>query len=104
MSVFLSSVYCPSGIPNWGRLGEGGVRLAIGLITIALLAVSISAGVVSYRMWRAVQEAHALAHDEGRSREDFMAMGGVLVSIVCTLGIIYAGIPLIMLNVCMRAR
>jgi hypothetical protein len=115
-SVFLSTVYCPSGIPHWGRLGEGGVRLAIGLVTIGLLAVAISAGVVSYRLWRSLrarrreEEEQQLRYerdliaDEGRTREDFMALGGVLVSIVCSVGILYAGIPLIILNVCMRAR
>lgn len=102
--VFLSSVYCPAGLPNWGRLGEGGVRLAIGLVTIGLLAVSISAGIISYRLWRSLRADRQLMADEGYSREDFMSLGGVLVSLVCSVGILWAGIPLIILNVCLRAR
>jgi hypothetical protein len=112
-------------------MGEGGVRLVIGLITLALLAVSISAGVISHRLWRssreiaqngvrreivpdpsggargtlfAMQGARELTLDEGYSREDFMALGGVLISTVCSVGIVWAGIPLMMLDVCVRAR
>ena len=99
VAVFLSTVYCPAGVPHWEKAGEGGVRLAIGLVALGLLAISISAGIVAYRLWHALQEEHRVIRDSGRSREDFMALGGILVSVVCTTGIVWAGIPLIMLDV-----
>ncbi len=104
VAVIVSAQFCPADVPNWGLLDQNGVRLVLGLITLGLLAVAISGGLVSLRNWHRLAGDLELARAEGRTREAFMSLGGVLMSIVFSLGILWAGIPLIMLQVCMRAR
>jgi hypothetical protein len=59
---------------------------------------------VSFQNWRNLSARRDLIHAEGRRREEFMALGGVFVSTAFVLGIIWGGIPLILINVCRSAR
>lgn len=103
IGVIVSAQFCPANSPNWGILGENGVRLALGLITIALLIVAVSGAIVAYGNWRALSGSREFAHAEGIGREAFMSVGGILLSVVFIIGILWAGIPLLMLEQCMRA-
>lgn len=104
VGVIVSAQFCPANAPNWGILGENGVRLALGLITIALLIVAISGAVVAYRNWQILAGGREFLHAEGISREAFMSFGGVLISTAFIVGIVWEGIPLVLLEQCMRAR
>jgi hypothetical protein len=112
LSVIISASACQNGSYQWTWISEGGIRVLLAMITIALLAVAVAAWVVSFRNWRdlSVERAEAraarreLIHAEGRRREDFMALGGVFVSTAFVIGIIWGGVPLILINLCRSAR
>ena len=89
---------------RWGPLSAGGVRGVLGAITVLLLALAIIGGIVSYRNWLAVSEHRHIINAEGRSREAFMALVGVFVTVSCAVGIIWAGMPAAFLNTCVTAR
>lgn len=102
--VIVSAQFCPANAPRWAIPGENGVRLTLGLITIGLLIVAISGAMTALRNWRALAGHRELIRAEGRTRELFMSFGGILISIVFIVGILLAGIPLLIVEQCMRAR
>ncbi len=73
-------------------------------VTVAMLAITIAAGLISLRNFRRVSNHASLASTEAAGREEFMAVGGVFISVLLGIGIIWLGIPLIILNICTRAR
>ena len=87
-----------------GSLGTTGLRILLAAITAVALAVAIAGGVISFRNWRAVENHAGITHAEAPNREAFMALVGVFLSTVFVVGIIWAGIPLIVVNVCTSAR
>jgi hypothetical protein len=104
VAVIVSAQFCPADVPNWGLLGQTSVKVALGVLTIALLGVAISGGWVAFRNWHALAGRREFTHAEALSREAFMAMGGILISAVFTVALLWSGIPFLMLNECMRAR
>jgi hypothetical protein len=98
----------------WACLQEGqsfgfsSVRPGIGFAffgaTIILLALAIAAGLTSYRNWKKLSSEASLKDAEGRGREEFMALMGVFVSVTLGFGLVWLTIPLLILNVCVRAR
>lgn len=98
----------------WACLQEGqqfgfsqvrsGVGFAYFGITLVLLAVAIAAGMASYKNWRLLSSDPSLREAEGRGRQEFMALMGVFVSCTLGFGLIWLTIPLLILDVCTRAR
>jgi uncharacterized membrane protein len=104
LSVVISASACQNGAYQWRWISEGGVRVLLAVITIALLAVAVAALVVSFRNWRGLSTRRELTHAEGKRREEFMALGGVFASAAFVIGIIWGGIPLILISICRSAR
>jgi hypothetical protein len=73
-------------------------------VTVLLLAVTIAAGLVSFGNFRRFSHNASLARTEATGREEFMALGGIFISVTMSFGIIWLGIPPIILHLCTRAR
>lgn len=95
---------CQNGQGNWGALSPLGVRWLLAGINIACLAVAVAAGITAFHNWRALNEKQDVIHAEGRGRAQFLALTGIFVSVVFSLGIVWAGLPLIMVDICIKAR
>lgn len=104
LGVIVSAQLCPADLPNWGLMGENGVRLTLALITALLWVIAVSAGLVSFRNWQSLNRHDHLVHAQGSSRDAFLCLGGVLVSTVFSAALLWAGLPFILLQQCMRAR
>jgi len=100
----ISANACQNGLGRLGPLKGSELRVLLGVITIVLLGVAVTGGMTSFRNWRAVCEQRSLTHTEALNREAFMALVGVFLSIAFVVGIIWAGIPLILINLCIYAR
>ena len=100
----IASEACRNGVGNLGSLSAQGVRWLMAGITIGFLAISAIGGITSFRNWIHLAEHQDLVHAEGSGREQFMALVGIFVSLAFVIGIIWAGLPLIFLDVCMKAR
>lgn len=83
---------------------QTGLRVLLGVITLALLAITTAGGIVSYRNWRTLSETTDFLEAEARGRKQYMAMSGVLINTALGVGIIWFAIPIYMLSVCVRAR
>jgi hypothetical protein len=100
----ISTQACKDGNGDWGPLSGPEVRILLGVVTLILLAVAVTGGLTSYKNWRTLAEQRRITRDEGLSREDFMALIGVFLSVAFSLGIVWAGIPPILIDVCINAR
>lgn len=87
-----------------GAMTPGAVRLTVLAITVAALAVSLACAARGWRTWRlssAVEDPTAAdAHD----RVEFMALGGLFISVVFTIGILWSGLSSAFLKECGRMR
>lgn len=100
----IASEACRTGVGNLWALSPLGVRWLLAGITIVFLAIAVAGGITSFRNWIQLAEHHDLVHAEGSGRPQFMALGGIFVSLAFVIGIIWAGLPLIFLDICMTAR
>lgn len=100
----ISAKACQNNIGSWGVLSPGGVKWVLATVTLIALGFGLSGGWESYRNWRRLNEHEDLIRAEGSSRVQFMALIGTVASLVFVVGILWAGIPLIMLDVCVKAR
>jgi hypothetical protein len=100
----ISAEACQSNLGSWGQRSPTGVKLLLAAITIVALGFAIGAGVTSFRNWRLMTDHPDFVHAEGRRRQQFMALVGAFAGVVFVIGILWAGIPLIMLDVCVKAR
>jgi hypothetical protein len=100
----IASEACRTNTGSWGSLSPGGTKVLLGVITVAALAVASAAIAVSFRNWRQLSETRDFVHAEAVRRGQFMGLIGVFAGIVLAGGIVWAGLPLIILDVCVKAR
>lgn len=95
---------CFIGHGQFGALSVDGVRWLLAGITTALFILSVMGGRMSYRHWKHLSDSRDITHAESAGTTEFVAMLGFLCSITLSVGIIWLSLPLIFINLCMRAR
>jgi hypothetical protein len=80
------------------------VRILYFVLALALLAVTIWAGVTSYRTWRYLSSQRKILDSKAVERREFLAVGGVIVAITMGMGILWLALPPLFLDLCWRAR
>jgi uncharacterized membrane protein YphA (DoxX/SURF4 family) len=80
------------------------VRLLYGLLALALLAVSIWSGVISFRNWQRLSAHKDFIEAQGVERHEFMAVLGVIITVTLGMGALWLALPPIFLDICWRAR
>jgi|SRR5689334_9216497 hypothetical protein len=78
----------------------GTVRIAIGVLSILMLACAAAGLMTGIRNWREVRREPRAAGD----RVEFMSLGGVFVSTAFVIGIAWSGLAAVFINVCGRTR
>lgn len=81
-------------------LTPGAVRILLGVVTVILLCVALGAGLTAFRNWRQLSGQASLREDQAESRTDFMALIGLFASAIFVVGIIWAGLPVILVSLC----
>lgn len=82
---------------------EGGRAMSL-VLSLILLAVAVTAGITSYRNWRALSAARNLLHADGVERREFMAILGVFISITLGMGIVWLTLGPLFITACQRAK
>lgn len=100
----ISSRACFIGHGNLGPISPGGVRWILAGVTIVLLGLTIYGAVNSYRNWRHISLSPRVATAEGNESHEFISQCGVIISSIMAFGIIWAGLVLIFIDVCVRER
>ncbi|MGH9736787.1 MAG: hypothetical protein ACRD8A_19630 [Candidatus Acidiferrales bacterium] len=95
---------CFIGHGQLGALSLGGVRWLLVGITIGLFVLSVIGGITSYGHWKQLSDEREMRHAESSGTAEFVAMLSVLASIALSVGIVWLSLPLIFVDVCMRAH
>lgn len=74
------------------------------VIFLALLVIAVVAGIVSYRNWRTLSGEKGIFSAEATLPHEYLAMIGVIFTITLTVGIIWFGLPLFIIQLCARTR
>lgn len=104
LNVLFAWQACMGGETGSSVFTQTGIRILLGFITFGLLAISIAAGYISYRNWRKLSTQPEIVEAEGRGRQEFMALFGLVVSVSLGVGIIWFAIPIYILGICVRGR
>ncbi|HEY4010394.1 MAG TPA: hypothetical protein VGM11_09610 [Acidobacteriaceae bacterium] len=72
--------------------------------SVLLLAITIAAGITSYRNWQSIAQQRTLLESPAVDRTEFMAVIGVIISITLGVGIVLLALPPLFLSLCWRAR
>lgn len=99
----LATQACKTGTGYLGPLGPTAVRILIGCVSAAYLAVAIASCLVSYRNWRSLPH-RPLMQAEAEGREEYMALVGVFVGITAAVGLIWSGLSPIFFTSCNTFR
>lgn len=87
-----------------GAMAHPVARALYIVVTLLLIASAIATGVLSYRNWRRLAAENRLLDAEGRGRQEFMALLGVYVSFTLGFGMLWLGLPVFLLQMCLRTR
>lgn len=104
VDVLLAWQACMGGESGSLVFTQTGIRIVLGIITLAFLAVGVIAGVISFRNWRKLSQDPHFVEAEGRGRKEYMAIFGVIVSATMVMGMIWFTIPIYILSVCQRVH
>jgi hypothetical protein len=81
------------------------LRAVLGIVGLVALLAAVGGATVAYRTWRRLRNPGVhLTQDEGDARPPFMALGGVLVSASFVVGILWAMLPLVLIDACVASR
>ena len=104
LGVAISGELCKANYNRMEDVRETGGFAALVVITVVLLLVTVTAALVSHANWRRLSNNERLLPAEATGREQYMAFVGICVNVVFALGIIWAGLSILLLNMCVRAR
>lgn len=82
----------------------GGVRVVLGAASLVALAVSVWGALVGWRNLQRTSGGTTLLGTDANERVEFMSLAGLLVSSVFVLGIFWAGLSTVVLDVCGYVR
>lgn len=77
--------------------------LNIGLFCL-LLAIAIVAGLMSYQNWRKLSGQVEILRAEATGSHEYVALLGVFISLTFGMGIVWLGVPLLIITLCVRTR
>jgi len=86
------------------QLTPPSVRWIVLAISAVALLVAVSGISRGWTAWRRQSDASSVVETEARDRMEFMAVGGLLVSSVFAIAIVWAGLSAAFLSDCGRMR
>ncbi len=105
VNVVVSGPGCSRAVTAYLAVTPLWMRIVLGAVTGFLLAVAIAAGLVCYRVWRRLTSNQAsLVEAEGHSRQEYVALFGLFVSISLGLGLVWFVLPIYIIRICTRAH
>ena len=87
-----------------GASSHDGLLILNMIVFLALLATATTAGILAYRDWRRCAGPGSFIYAEAEDRHEYMAMIGVLMTVTMGIGILWLGLPLWIISLCVRTR
>jgi hypothetical protein len=87
-----------------GASSHPGLRVLNIVLFLVLLVITVVAGAMSYRNWRHLAGGIEIQRAEATGAREYLALLGVFISITLGIGIVWFGLPLLILSLCVRTR
>ena len=97
---WIAGATCNDGTAEWGRLSPGGVRTLLVVLSAAALGTAVASAVGARQWWRGLTPPGRFTEALGKQRLEFMAIAGVLISIVFSIAITWTALAILWLDVC----
>ncbi len=105
LNVLVFGQSCPRWAAAWVQPAPLAPRVILLVITLALLAMAIAAGLVCHRLWRRFRtENSSFLDSEGFDRREYMTLFGWVVSSTLGLGLVWFALPICIIRLCVRAH
>jgi hypothetical protein len=104
LEVIVAWRTCSSFGHGTGVTGHTDARVLSFALAIAVLALSLSAGFMSYRNWRRLSHRTDVLRAEGQERREFMALCGMFITLTLGMGMIWLAIGPLIVVACQRAK
>ena len=105
LCVFIATHFCNTGYPSATTNAPLTARALLMVVTFLALGVTAAAGWVSFQNWSQTNKGKKdWALSEAIDREAFMALIGIVLNVILALGILCAGLPIVLLDLCARTR
>ncbi len=102
--VAISAGMCKATYSRIEDAREPGTHTWLIVITVVLLCVTLAGAMVALSNWRKLTNKAPLVHAEATGRQAYMALVGVFVNVVFSLGIVWSLLAVLLVNMCVRAR
>jgi hypothetical protein len=102
VGYFLAARSCAVNPTGWGEITPGGLRFILFGLALLMLLAALTGLLLSLRNWRATGGEGSLFEAEGRTRPNFMALFGIIVSAVFAIGLLYNAIAPLLLEPCVH--
>jgi hypothetical protein len=80
------------------------VSVLLTVITLLILAITVGAGMISYRNFKQLSAQASMLESLAVQRGEFMAVTGVIVSATLAMGMVWLALPPLFIDLCWRAR
>jgi hypothetical protein len=104
IDILITWLVCKDPLPFGAGMAHPGATGLFIIVAVTLLTLAITAGVISYRNWRALSNENHLLQADATDRSEFLALLGVIISVTLGMGIIWLSLPPLIIAVCARAR
>jgi hypothetical protein len=102
--VIVTRLACSGRYGNYAAPSVTEAYILLGILSALLFALTVVAGVISFRNWRAVSQSESFLKAEATGREQYMSLIGVFLSVTLGLGILWAGLGILLVNMCVWTR
>lgn len=104
LDVIFAWQACMGGEAGSGVFTSSGMRILLGCITFGFLALGACSGFMSFHNWQKLSNERDVFHSEARPRKQYMAVIGVIATVIMGIGIMWFSVPIYVLSICMRWR
>lgn len=104
LCVFIATHYCRTGYGGTTPETPTTARVLIIIVTLLALAVTVTAALISSRNWARTSTEKDPIFAEALDREAYMSLIGIALNVILGFGILCAGLPVLLLDLCARTR
>lgn len=104
LCVFIATHYCRTGYGGTTPQAAEAARVMLFIVTTLALAIAVASGVVAFQNWTRTSSERDTIFPEAVDREAYMSLIGIALNIILGLGIVCAGVPILLLQLCVRTR
>lgn len=100
----IASKACLDSESGWNGMTFLEIRMLLGILTVLFASVVAGAGLVSYQNWKTMSPLARGTRSAPPDRKAFMGIAGMCISAATLIGVLWAGLPPVLIDLCVFTR